>query len=124
MTTPYARGRRAEETLARDLRAAGWRVVRAAGSHTVCDLVAWDPAGQCWLIQVKGKTGWPRPLERGALVAWARAVRARAAIVQRTPRQWTGYVYDGPEEEAEGTWQTWRVPTIGGCGSPGSARAR
>ena len=40
-----AKGTRAERRAAESLREAGWFVVRAAGSHGLCDLVAlWTPA--------------------------------------------------------------------------------
>lgn len=49
----YARGAELERTVAEKLRARGWTVIRAAGSHGPFDLVAIQPGPRLWLIQCK-----------------------------------------------------------------------
>jgi len=84
LASAYRRGRDFEYRVQRRLVAAGWRVVRSAGSHSPADLVAWDPGGSCWLVQAKLARP-PSPAERAALVEWAEATDAAAAWVRPAP---------------------------------------
>jgi uncharacterized protein with GYD domain len=66
--TAYTRGRRREWQSRRHLEAAGYAVVRAAGSHGAFDLVAFSPADVV-LVQVKSNR-WPGTVEMAALRAF------------------------------------------------------
>lgn len=50
----YARGRRIEYRVARELRSRGFTVTRAAGSHSPCDIIAYNHSW-CLHIQVKAR---------------------------------------------------------------------
>lgn len=49
----YARGAELERTVAEKMRARGWTVTRAAGSHGVYDLHCSAEGGRLWLVQCK-----------------------------------------------------------------------
>jgi Holliday junction resolvase len=51
----YRKGRNLEYHVAAMLRRGGFTVTRAAGSHSICDLIAYN-AEKCAHIQVKTKT--------------------------------------------------------------------
>lgn len=60
----YQRGRAKEYRVKKKYEQCGYYVVRTAGSHGVCDLVAFGKAGNVLPIQVKPKSGYISPLER------------------------------------------------------------
>jgi Holliday junction resolvase len=79
------------------LRAEGWVVYRAAGSHGHADLVALRAGDPPRLVQVKGTAGGPwehfGPAERAALIAEAVQAGAVAMLCwwpPRRPVQWIG----------------------------------
>ena len=87
MPNPYARGAAFEGRIRQALEAAGWLVLRSAGSHTPVDLVAWGPHGQLWLIQAKASsTARPSPAERLAWLDWSGRTGGIPVLVTRGPR--------------------------------------
>jgi hypothetical protein len=60
------KGRRAEHRVRDILEAAGYRVIRAAGSKGIADLVAWNSA-HLRLVSVKSGTAYASEVEREAL---------------------------------------------------------
>jgi Holliday junction resolvase len=103
MSVAYRRGADAERRLRRVLQAAGWLVLRSAGSHSPCDLAAWDEHGALWLIQVKQGPGRGSRTAQAALQAWAARTRGWAAIAHPGPRgQWRIEVW----EPQTGVWVT------------------
>lgn len=60
----YIKGRAKEYRIKKEYEDAGFYVVRTAGSHGVCDLVAFGENGLVVPIQVKPKGGYLTPLER------------------------------------------------------------
>lgn len=66
--TGYAKGARREYASKRLLEAAGYAVVRTAGSHGAFDLVAFS-AADVLLVQVKSRD-WPGLVERAVLRAF------------------------------------------------------
>ena len=91
--TNYTRGQYAQYRVRDDLIDNGYRVVTAAGSKGVADLVAFKP-GQVLLVQVKNKAGALPPKERAGLIDLARylngyrlqwALPIAAAAVSRRP---------------------------------------
>jgi Holliday junction resolvase len=77
MMTQYTRGMYAQRKVRDDLVVNGYRVVTAAGSKGVADLVAFKP-GQALLVQVKNTIGPLPPRERAGLVALARFANGRS----------------------------------------------
>lgn len=101
MASAMARGAGWEWTLASRLRAAGWHVVRASGSHGPADLYGWETSRGwpfLWLLQAKtARAHLPGPAERDALDALASLTGGTWAVVQRglvgRKAQWR--VWDG-----------------------------
>ncbi len=84
--TSYRRGADFERRVAAHLRGEGWLVVRAAGSHGACDLVALRSNGEggCEVRLVQCKVGPHFSLvHRAALCSAARAVGATAWLAFR-----------------------------------------
>lgn len=78
--TNYSRGARFERKVAESLRADGFWVLRAAGSHGKADLIALKP-GQVVLVQCKlSGPGGVRPAEWNELWEMASAVDATAVV--------------------------------------------
>ena len=81
----YRRGVRAEYRIKKLLEDTGYTVVRAAGSHGHCDLVAWDRLG---LRLIQAKTGSARvtPTEREALKNMDRPSNSTVEVWTLRPR--------------------------------------
>ena len=80
--TNYANGATFERRIAELLRAAGFEVIRSAGSHSPADLVALKP-GLVVLVQCKGgRAGLPLP-EHNRLWAVASVLGAVPVLVTR-----------------------------------------
>ena len=60
----YRRGRAKEYRVKKKYEKCGYYVVRTAGSHGVCDLVAFGKCGNVLPIQVKPKGGYITPTEK------------------------------------------------------------
>jgi len=60
----YQRGRAKEYRIRKKLEDTGLYVVRTAGSHGVCDLVAFGANKLVIPVQVKPKSGYVSPVER------------------------------------------------------------
>ena len=83
--TAYAKGRRNEWRSMRLLEAAGYRCIRAAGSHTEWDFVA---IGPCDIVLVQVKTGrLASPAEREAMALFPAPANARRLLHVWYPRQ-------------------------------------
>jgi hypothetical protein len=82
--TQYTRGMYAQRKVRDDLIVNGYRVVTAAGSKGVADLVAFKP-GQVLLVQVKNTAGPLPPKERAELVDLAWFMNWRAEPVNGWP---------------------------------------
>ncbi len=60
----YKRGRAKEYRVKKKYEKCGYYVIRTAGSHGVCDLVAFGKAGNVIPIQCKPKGGYLTPTEK------------------------------------------------------------
>ena len=76
----YQRGRAKEYRVKKKLEDAGLYVVRTAGSHGVCDLVAFGSGGLVIPVQVKSKGGYLTPLERKKIMEFETKTGLKVAI--------------------------------------------
>ena len=108
--TQYARGRRFEWALAKQLRDDGAIVIRSAGSHGEADLVAFYRWGT---VAIQAKTRNPTSAERAKVIAASQLSCATWALVWRNKSGiwWETYV-DGQQE---GAW-TQPLKSEGGTG--------
>lgn len=81
----YAQGKRLEDKVRDLLRAAGYVVLRTAGSKGACDLIAVKP-GQVLLVQVK-RTSAPGPADWNALYDLAEMAAAVPVLATCSPRK-------------------------------------
>jgi Holliday junction resolvase len=95
VVTNGQRGADFERRCGRDLKAAGWYVVRAAGSHGEADLLALK-LGRVWLVQCK-RSGRLDPPEWNALCQLAEELGAVAVLAapHRTNRRATFHQLTG-----------------------------
>ena len=85
--TNYNRGRALEYRAMRILRDKNCLVIRSAGSHGPCDLLAADPAGTRYAIQVKSGSAKASRQERIALKFVAARFAATAQVWTFRPRE-------------------------------------
>jgi Holliday junction resolvase len=85
--TNYVRGRAAEYKAIKILRSKNFLVLRSAGSHGPCDLIAASPDGERFVIQIKSGNAKPTQHERIALKFLASRFQAKAQVWIFKPRQ-------------------------------------
>ena len=76
----YQRGRAKEYRVKKKLEDAGLYVVRTAGSHGVCDLVAFGANKLVIPIQVKPKGGYISPMEKRKIMQFEAKTGLKVAI--------------------------------------------
>lgn len=100
MLTNYRRGARLEYRVKQRLEAAGFYVVRSAGSHGVADLVGIKD-GQVYLVQVKGKRASQN--ERKGLEEVVAKYGGFGIWVERKGRRLSWEIF------YDGEWRSWEV---------------
>lgn len=106
----YRNGAAFEHRCKRELEAAGYFVVRSAGSHGEVDLLAIPRvslirAGRVASILVQAKRGAMSPAERQALAVLAEDVDARPVVARYRARRPTLWVELTPAGDFGGEWQ-------------------